>query len=98
MADYKFMFEGHVDDEESIKRCVSNILSVPKGSVPLSRGMGYARKCLSNNPPLVEDEIAIDIIEQIGTYEKRVDVDNVDFEYPGEGRVNVLIALREGDT
>lgn len=82
---------------EDIGRCLENILNIPEGSIPLSRGMGLRWTGLSKIPAEMENDIATDIVEKVEQYEPRVSVKEVEFSYPDDGEVLINIHIEKSD-
>ena len=56
------------------------ILSTPKFSVPLDRGLGMAQRFLDKPIQAAQSIMVSEVLEAIEQYEPRVQVDNVTFE------------------
>jgi phage baseplate assembly protein W len=82
---------------KNISKCLENILNIPEGSIPLSRGMGLKWNVLSKIPPDMENDIATDIVEKLERYEPRVSVKEVTFSYQEDGEVLINIHIEKGD-
>lgn len=93
----EFLFEGGSAVHQNICRCLTNILNIPAGSIPLSRELGLSWSGLSRIPPELENDIATEIVEKVEEYEPRVSVSNVSFSYEDDGMVTVRIELEKGD-
>ena len=83
--------------KKNISKCLENILNIPEGSIPLSRGMGLKWNVLSKIPPDMENDIATDIVEKLERYEPRVSVKEVTFSYQEDGEVLINIHIEKGD-
>lgn len=92
-----FMSENDSLKIQDIIRCLTNLLSIPCGSVPLARGMGLDWVNLSKIPPEMENDIATDIIGKVDEFEPRVSVSEVTFSYDTDGMATVNILLEEGE-
>lgn len=93
----EFLFEEGSAEYQNICRCLTNLLNIPAGSIPLSRGLGLSWSGLSRIPPELENDIATEIVEKVEEYEPRVSVSNVSFIYEDDGMVTVRIELEKGD-
>lgn len=79
----------------NIGKCLENILNIPEGSIPLSRGMGLRWTGLSKIPPDMENDVATDIVEKLERYEPRISVKEVTFSYQKDGEVTVNIRIEK---
>ena len=66
--------------QEEILQNVAVILSTPKFSVPLDRGLGMAQRFLDKPIQAAQSIMVSEVLEAIEQYEPRVQVDNVTFE------------------
>lgn len=83
---------------EDIVDCIENIASIPRGSIPLSRGLGLNWENLSKVPDDLENDYAVDAAEQFGTYETRVSLSEVSFSYDQtSGETGVTLTFEEGE-
>lgn len=95
---YQFGKNTDQDTMNDIKQCVDNILRIPEGSIPMSRGLGTSWKSLSEITPDMENDYAVEIVEKIEKYEPRVAVDEVAFEHdPDTGETVVKIIFEGGE-
>lgn len=81
---------GSFSEEElkDINECVSNLLSTIAGEQGLDRNFGMETRGIMDVPTEeAENLITLEIIEKIDKYEPRVEVDDIEFEYNGEGRM-----------
>lgn len=92
----RLVSDGSMTEIEDISKCISNLLSVPAGSLPLARGLGISWANLSKVPPELENDIATEIISKLSEYEPRVSVRGVTFGYDDEGKVTANIAVERG--
>ena len=79
------------------KKNLVNLSSIPEGSIPLNRGLGLSWRALSQIPPSMENDYAVNLIEKVEEFESRVSVDEVAFRYDGEGNVIVDVTLERRD-
>lgn len=76
------------EELNDINECVSNLLSTIAGEQGLDRNFGIETREIMDAPTEeAENLIALEIIEKIDKYEPRVEVDDIEFEYNGEGRM-----------
>jgi phage baseplate assembly protein W len=88
---------SEISDIDEISKCINNIISIPAGSIPLSRGMGINWVNLSKIPPDMENDIATEIVEKVEAYEPRVKVSEVTFTYDNDGVATANIIIGKGD-
>ena len=93
---YEFTSNDNSHEMKDIIQCLTNLFNIPRGSIPLSRGMGMNWRFLSQIPPDLENDMATDLIEQVAEYESRVAVSEVVFENV-EGTTTVGIVLEKGE-
>ena len=76
------------EELNDINECVSNLLSTIAGEQGLDRNFGIETREIMDVPTEeAENLITLEIIEKIDKYEPRVEVDDIEFEYNGEGRM-----------
>ena len=76
------------EELNDINECVSNLMSTISGEQGLDRNFGIETRGIMDAPTEeAENLIALEIIEKIDKYEPRVEVDDIEFEYNGEGRM-----------
>jgi len=92
-----FMSENNSQKMQDIIRCLTNLLSIPSGSIPLSRRLGLDWANLSKIPQDMENDIATDIVGKVDEFEPRVSVSEVTFSYDEDGMATANILLEEGD-
>ena len=88
------------EELNDINECVSNLLSTIAGEQGLDRNFGIETREIMDAPTEeAENLIALEIIEKIDKYESRVEVDDIEFEYNGEGKMipKVYFKKREAD-
>ncbi len=96
--DFHFIFDGFSQEEtEDITKCLTNILNIPEGSIPLARRLGVSWGSLSQVPPDMENDYATEIIEKIEEFEPRASVSDVSFSYGDGGTAMASIVLEKGD-
>lgn len=93
----EFNIQGYSDETQDMMRSIYNLLSIPKGSIPLAREMGISWGNLSKIPPDMENDIAVEIVELLEKYEPRAAVEEITFEYNSDGEVYATIKLEEGE-
>lgn len=65
---------------EEVLQNVSIIISTPKFSVPLERGLGLAQRFLDKPIPVAQSILISEVMDAIEEYEPRAAVENVTFE------------------
>lgn len=91
---YQFDQNTDQDTMDDIRESVDNILKIPSGTIPLSRGLGVSWRSLSEVQPDLENDYAVELVEKIEKYEPRVAVDEITFENdPLSGEVVVRIVF-----
>jgi len=84
------------DELNDINECVSNLLSTIAGEQGLDRNFGIETREIMDVPTEeAENLITLEIIEKIDKYEPRVEVDDIEFEYNGEGRMMPKIYFKK---
>lgn len=85
----EFDSESFSEDElNDINECISNLLSTIAGEQGLDRNFGIETRGIMDAPTeKAENLMTLEIIEKIDKYEPRVEVDDIEFEYNGEGRM-----------
>lgn len=68
------------DTTEEVLQNVAVILSTPKFSVPLERGLGLAQRFLDKQIPAAQSILISEVLEAIEEFEPRAEVENVTFE------------------
>lgn len=94
---FKFVPQGNISEIQDICKCLTNILSIPTGTIPLARGLGISWANLSKMPADIENDVATEIIEKVEQYEPRVAVSEVVFDYDDKGNVIANIIIERGD-
>lgn len=65
---------------EEVLQNVSVIISTPKFSVPLDRGMGLAQRFLDKPIQVAQSILISEVMDAIEEYEPRAEIENVTFE------------------
>ena len=92
------MYKGDFSPDQirEISRNLTNLFCIPEGSIPLNRGLGLSWQTLSQIPPDMENDYAVDLIEKAEKFESRASVEEVAFRYDGEGNVTVDVVMERG--
>ena len=74
--------EGFSPEEYAdIKLCLETLLSIREGSQPLEREIGINYDGVVGYPmDVAQNMLSLEIIEKVGRYESRVDVDSIEYE------------------
>ena len=76
------------EELNDINECVSNLMSTISGEQGLDRVFSIETRGIMDAPTEeAENLMTLEIIEKIDKYEPRVEVDDIEFEYNGEGRM-----------
>lgn len=95
---YQFGQNMDEDTMKDIEENINNILGIPENSIPLSRGLGMSWRTLSEIPPDLENDFAVEAVEKIEKYETRVAVDQITFEHDEvTGETQTKIIFEGGD-
>ena len=96
---FNFFSDEQSEEMNDILYCLRNILSIPEGSIPLSRRLGLDWNNISTVPEDLENDYATDIMEKVEEFETRVEVTEVEFKHNEEGEtdVNITIEFAESD-
>lgn len=94
---FNFISNDKSEELNDAIKCLRNILDIPEGSIPLSRGLGLKWANLSSVPEDLENDYATDVIEKVEEWEPRLSVSEVTFEYEDEGEVSVNIQVELSD-
>lgn len=83
------------EDEEAneIYKCIRNIAMIPKGTIPLAREMGAGLNQLSLPNKGMENDYAVEMVEQLEHYEDRVNVEEITFTHNSDGRTAVKLSI-----
>ena len=66
--------------EEEVLQNVAVIISTPKFSVPLERGLGLSQRFIDKPIPAAQSILISEVMEAISAFEPRAEVENVTFE------------------
>lgn len=90
--EFNFKTPEQSEEMSDIIYCLKNILSIPAGSIPLSRGLGLDWTNLSFVPEDLEDDYAVDLMEKVEEWEPRILVTEVEFNHTeGSTAVDVTV-------
>ena len=84
------------DELNDINECVANLLSNIAGEQGLDRNFGIETREIMDVPTEEAENLnTLEIIEKMDKYEPRVEVDDIEFEYNGEGRMMPKIYFKK---
>lgn len=90
--------KGFAENEAAdIRRCLMALYSVRAGEQPLDREFGIDSAFLDQQMPIAQNMFALEVIEKTKRYEKRVDVEKVEYRFGAEGQMIPIITLKRGD-
>lgn len=88
------------EEYADIKQCLETLLSIRAGSQPLDRELGIRFDEIVGYPmDVAKNMLSMEIIEKIGRYEPRVEVDFVEYESAMDGMLRPhvhVIKAKEG--
>ncbi len=84
-------------EAEDIRRCLTTLYSVREGEQPLDRDFGLAQDFLDQPVPVAKNTLALEVIEKTRRYEKRVNVERVEYAVGEGGQLIPVIYLKRGD-
>lgn len=84
-------------EAEDIMRCLTTLYSVREGEQPLDRDFGLAQDFLDQPVPVAKNTLALEVIEKTRRYEKRVNVERVEYAVGEGGQLIPVIYLKRGD-
>lgn len=85
------------EEVKDIIRCLNNIANIPRGSIPLARGLGLGWESLSEVPEDMESEYTVEAVEQFAKYEPRIQVQEIQFEHSDDGTSRAAVIFEKGD-
>lgn len=86
---------GFPDEEaEDIRRCLETLYTVRTGEQPLDREFGIDNSFLDQPINIAKNLFTLEVIEKTKRYEKRVEVEEVEYRFDGEGQMIPVIFLK----
>lgn len=83
------------EEYKDIKQCLETLLSIREGSQPLDREIGISLDGIAGYPVNVaRNMLSLEIIEKVGRYEPRVEVDSIEFQADADGLLCPHIFLK----
>ena len=93
-------FEGFSEEElKDVDECITNLFSTVAGEQGLDRDFGIDTSgIIDATTEEAENMLTIEIIEKTDRYEPRVEVDDIEFVYDGEGGVTPRTYFKKRET
>ncbi len=82
------------DEAEDIRRCLETLYTVRTGEQPLDREFGIDNSFLDKPINIAKNLFALEVIEKTKRYEKRVEVEEVEYRFDGTGQMVPVIFLK----
>lgn len=77
--------------QEELLRTLTNLFATRAGSQPADRDFGISWDCLDEPPEVAESLFYLEALKKVETYEPRVEISSMDFEYI---QGNVMVHMR----
>ncbi len=86
------------NEAEDIRRCLSALYMVRVGEQPLDRDFGLDQSFVDQPLNIAKNLLALEVIKKTKRYEKRVEVEKIDFKFDEEGQmIPVVYVKKRGD-
>ncbi|BBF42013.1 hypothetical protein lbkm_0695 [Lachnospiraceae bacterium KM106-2] len=85
------------EEIEDILNCLYTLYTTKEGTVPLMRDFGLSTECVDMPIDVAQNLYSLDVIEKTEKFEPRVQVEDVDFTYGGDGQLIPHITITKGD-
>ena len=88
------------DSDEQMRdicKSLKNLINIPRGSIPLARGMGLGWENLSEVPEDMESEYTVDAVQQFAKYEPRVSLREIEFDHETNGTSHAHLIFEGGE-
>lgn len=82
------------DEAEDIRRCLETLYTVRTGEQPLDREFGINNSFLDQPINIAKNLFTLEVIEKTKRYEKRVEVEEVEYRFNGAGQMAPVIFLK----
>ncbi|MCI8570262.1 MAG: GPW/gp25 family protein [Lachnospiraceae bacterium] len=82
------------DEAEDIRRCLETLYTVRTGEQPLDREFGIDNSFLDQPINIAKNLFTLEVIEKTKRYEKRVEVEEVEYRFNGAGQMAPVIFLK----
>lgn len=91
------VYTGNRTDAEDIVKCVGNIISSIKGTVPYVRNIGIDDRVVSSPEASVEGIYMAEIEDQVAVWDERVLVDEIDLTRKN-ARLDAEVTVKDGES
>lgn len=78
------------DEAEDIRRCLETLYTVRTGEQPLDREFGIDNSFLDQPINIAKNLFTLEVIEKTKRYEKRVEVEEVEYRFNGAGQLSLI--------
>lgn len=82
------------EEAEDIRRCLETLYTVRTGEQPLDREFGIDNSFLDQPVNIAKNLFTLEVIEKTRRYEKRVEVEEVEYRFDGAGQMVPVIFLK----
>lgn len=87
---------GFAESEiEDVRRCLATLYSVRIGEQPLSRDMGIDTSFLDKPMNIAKNLFTLEIIDKTKKYEKRAEVEKIEYKFGNEGQMIPVIYIKK---
>lgn len=90
------IYKGNRADAEDIVRCVGNIISSIKGTIPYVRDMGIDDRVVSSPEASIEGIYMSEIEDQVAVWDERVLVDEINLSRKNS-RLDSEVTVKDGE-
>lgn len=90
------IYKGNRVDAEDIVKCVGNIISSIKGTVPYARNIGIDDRVVSSPEASIEGIYMAEIEDQVAVWDERVLVDEIDLTRKN-ARLDAEVTVKDGE-
>ena len=91
------VYTGNRTDAEDIVKCVGNIISSIKGTVPYARSIGIDDRVVSSPEASIEGIYMAEIEDQVAVWDERVLVDEIDLTRKN-ARLDAEVTVKDGES
>ncbi len=85
------------NETEDIRKCLTALYTVREGEQPLDRDFGLKQDFLDQPVPIAKNMLALEVLEKTRRYEKRVQVEKVEYESCEDGQLIPVVCLKRSD-
>lgn len=91
------VYTGNRTDAEDIVKCVGNIISSIKGTVPYVRNLGIDDRVVSSPEASIEGIYMAEIEDQVAIWDERVLVDEIELSR-NNARLDAEVTVKDGES